>query len=320
MIDAALHRRSALLADQATNAFRLFNSAGDGGEGLVVEQLGDVLVVQTHEGRCQFDDEELRSACEYVLKHRGCRAAYRKVFPKDRSSQLAVLEKLHNDPTPWIGAPVEPEVVIRESGLQFLVHPYDGYSTGIFLEHRSQRDRIRRLAAGKRVLNTFAYTCGFSVAAAAGGALETTSVDLAIKSLEWGKRNFAASGIALDAQKFIASDIFDYYRRANRQRRRFDVIILDPPTFSRTKRPARVFSIKEHLHELTRGALSLLDPDGIVLLCTNHRQTSAGALEWSLRDAARSTGRSTELIERPELPADFAGDPDFAKSILVRVS
>jgi 23S rRNA (cytosine1962-C5)-methyltransferase len=242
---------------------------------------------------------------------------YRKVFQKDRSAGSRPLEKVHSDAGPWIGSAVEPEIKVREDGLVFIVRPYDGYATGLFLDHRLNRKRIRELVSGRRLLNTFAYTCAYTVAAAAGDARETVSVDVSRKALEWGKRNLSANGLSPDGHLFSCSDVFDYFRRAERQGRRFDVVILDPPTFSRTRRPARVFALEQDLGRLVEGGLGLLDPGGRLLLCVNHRGTSFGQLEKAVRAAAAEVGHSIGRLERQPLPDDFRGDPGHAKSILV---
>jgi len=256
--------------------------------------------------------------CGCLARRRlAARAIYQKVFAKDRSAALQELEQLHTAPEPWLGKRVEPEFPAIESGLRFLIRPYDGYSVGLFLEHRGNRRRVRELARGRIVLNAFAYTCGFSVAAAAGGAAETVSVDLSKKYLEWGKRNFAANGLELGAHRFICSDVFDYYARARRQGRRFDLVVLDPPTFARAKRPRRVFALAADLGRLVAGAVELLQPGGYLLLAVNHRGTSRRRLESSIERAAGQRG--CQIVERPRLPVDFRGDPGYAKAVLARV-
>ena len=275
-----------------------------------------MLIAQLHERRLTLDEHTARELCSQAAERLGASAVYRKVFPKDRSTAPAELERLHTEPTPWIGTASEAEFAVLEDGLRFFVRPYDGYSTGLFLEHRANRQRLRDLAAGRRVLNAFAHTCGFTVAAGVGGATMTVSVDVSRKTLEWGKRNLTANGLPLDDHKFICSDIFDYYRRARRQGLRFDLIVLDPPTFSRAKKPRRVFSLPEDLDRLLEGAVELLDPGGYLLLCTNHRATSVKRLEQGVRAAAG--GKRCEVIARPKLPDGFHGDPSYAKSILVR--
>ena len=181
-LQTAFAARERLLADPQTTACRLFNGAADGIDGLVIEKLGDVLVVQLHEQRLTPHQDVVRELCRWAVEQLGARAAYRKVFPKDRSGARKRWERLHSDPDPWIGTPVEPEFAVLENGMQLLVRPYDGYSTGVFLEQRANRRRLRELAAGGRVLNAFAHTCGFTVAAGLGGAAQTVSVDISARS------------------------------------------------------------------------------------------------------------------------------------------
>jgi 23S rRNA (cytosine1962-C5)-methyltransferase len=178
---------------------------------------------------------------------------------------------------------------------------------------------VRALVAGQRVLNTFAYTCGFTAAAALGGARQTVSVDLSRKFLEWGKRNLAVNGVALDAHQFICSDVFDYYRRAVRQGQRFDFVILDPPTFARRKGHRQTFVLERDLERLVAGALGLLERGGIVHLSVNQRATARGRLKEVIATAARAQGCRCQWLEAAPLPEDFRGDPEFAKSVLARV-
>jgi 23S rRNA (cytosine1962-C5)-methyltransferase len=316
-LERALSDRQALLADPGTNACRIFNAAADGVPGLVIEKFGDVLMAQLHEGRLGLSESQTRNLCAGAQQRLGARAVYRKVFAQERSRALPALDKLHRDPTPWLGDAVEDETPVRENGVRYLIRPYDGYSVGLFLEHRDNRRRLRELAAGRNVLNAFAYTCAFSVATALGNAAATTNVDVSKRYLEWGKRNFAANGLDLAAHKFICSDIFDYYRRAARQRRRFDLIILDPPTFGRARRPKRTFVLTEDLDALTAGALKLLNPGGYLLLAVNHRGTSRKRLEAAVSSAAGA--RAVQSIGRPRLPLDFAGDQNYAKAVLARL-
>ncbi len=315
--ERALAARATLLADPHSDVCRVFNGVADGIDGLVIEKLGDVLIAQLHEGRLRLAEPEVRSLCAFARRRLGARAVYRKTFARDRAVARETLSGLHSDPTPWLGEPVEAEFPVRENGMRFLVRPYDGYSVGLFLEHRENRQRVRALAKGRTVLNAFAYTCAFSVGAALGGATATVSVDVSRKHLAWGKRNFAANGLGLRSHLFICSDIFEYYRRAEHQGRAFGLIILDPPTFARTKRPRRVFVLADDLERLVAGAVGLLSPGGYLLLATNHRGTSRRQLERTVALAAGT--RPTEVVARPRLPRDYPGDSGYAKSILARV-
>lgn len=317
-LDAALAARRALLDDVHRTALRLLNDEADGIPGLVIERLADVLVAQCHEGRLALDLDDARAVCERAMNAIGAMAVYRKTFARDRSAALPSLEALHRDPTPWIGSPAAPELVVEEHGMRFLVRPYDGYAFGLFLDQRDNRARARALSAGRRVLNLFAYTCGFSVAAALGGAEQVVSVDVSKRSLEWGKRNFTANGLDLGRALFICSDALDYFVRARRQGRLFDLVIVDPPTFARIKGTRRVFSIERDLDALLAAALERLTPGGQILLSTNHRGTSAARLEAALHAAAAP--RRLTIEDRPRLPADFAGDAEYAKSLLARLT
>lgn len=348
-VDRALGARDSLRRDDSVSAYRVLNGQADGIPGLVIEKLGDVLIVQLHEGRLRLSLDETRSVVEGVHRRLGTRAVYRKTFVRDRAHVPAAIDGTHRDPMPWIGNPVEPELTVTEHDLRFVVRPYDGFSVGLFLEHRENRRRIHGLAAGRRVLNAFAYTCGFSVAAARGGAASVDSIDLSKRYLEWGKQNFTLNGIdtanptpgkesqssvlssketcsgprhhqpGLPGHRFFCCDIFDFYKRASRQDRRYDLIILDPPTLSRTRRPKRVFVLEGQLGPLLAGAIDRIEPGGLILLATNHRQISRPRLEEELTTAARAQDRACTITERPTLPPDFAGDPDYAKSVIAHV-
>jgi 23S rRNA (cytosine1962-C5)-methyltransferase len=313
---AALARRKTLLSDPTLDAVRLFHGRADGLDGLVVEKWGAVLIVQLHEGLPGPAPGDLRPYLESWRERFGAKAVYLKHFVRDRGGTDGEVRASHRDAAPWIGEPVEEEIAVREGGFTYLIRPYDGFSVGLFLEHRENRRRIAELAAGRRVLNAFAYTCGFSVAAAKGGAAAVSSVDLSKRYLEWGKRNFAANLLPTDPHRFYGSDVFEFFKRARRQGLRFDLVILDPPTFSRRRRPAAVFELRAELPRLVAEAVERLDRGGSLFLATNDRQLRLETLEGVIRQAAPH--RRLAVTARPALPPDFAGDPEYAKSILVR--
>ncbi len=314
---AALHRRRALLHDRELEAVRVFHGAGDGIEGLAIDRYGPVLVVQLREQRLRVPEQRVRSAVAWLLEQLGCVAAYRKVFPKDRSSGLRRLEALHRDPNPWIGRPVEPELIVREHGLRFLVRPYEGYATGLFLDHRDRRRWLRENAAGCRVLNLFAYTCAFSVAAAAGGASCVISVDASRKALEWGRRNFELNGLTIERHIFVRTDVRKYLDRARRKGWRYDLIIADPPAFGRSKQSRRPFVLDEELESLAAALSELLNPAGHLLLACNQQTIPPARLERAVRDAA--SGRGLEIVEQSGPPADFLHDRRHSHHLLMRV-
>lgn len=196
--------------------------------------------------------------------------------------------------------------VVQESGLNYEVDYLAGYSCGLFLDQRMNRRRLREFSP-KRVLNTFAYTCSFSVTAAMSGAA-TLSLDLAKPALARGRRNFELNGLSLDAHRFIADDVMDVFPRLRRRRETFDAIILDPPTFSRNK-SGRVFQVERDLDGLLEMALECLSPGGRVLLSTNCTALTGHHLE----SLARRVAPGSRLL-RPEAMPDIS--PQWAATTL----
>jgi 23S rRNA (cytosine1962-C5)-methyltransferase len=317
LIDRALEARAALIESGVTDAWRVFHGQSDGVDGLVLERFGPALIVQIHEGRLAISLDEVRTLAELAMQRLGIEAAYLKRFVRDRAGAGEDEQTLHRDATPWIGALLEEDWPIVEHGVKYLIRPYDGFSVGLFLEQRDNRRRVRELAAGRRVLNAFCYTCGFSVCAALGGASSVASVDLSKRYLEWGRRNFDTNAIDGAPHRFYCSDIFDFYKRAARQGLKYDLIVLDPPTFSRQRRPKREFSVEAQLDALLAGAVERLDSPGRILFSTNARMLDRSRLERALKAATK--GRRIVEIEWQRLPADFRGDEPYSRSVVVRI-
>lgn len=316
-LQASLVRRMNLLADPANDAIRLLNGSVEDVPGLVVEKLGPVLVMQTHDPPAWLDPM-LKDLGRWFSGRFDVQSVYLKRFVKNRQGVEGDVDDLHRSERPLLGKPSLPQVEIHENGLRFSIRPYDGYSVGLFLDQRENRLRVREMSEGKRVLNLFAYTCGFSVAAAAGGALQTVSVDVAVKNLEWGKLNFGLNGLSLDQHLFLRSDAGEALARLRRQNKRFDVIVLDPPSFAHGRKSQKDFSVLEDLASLVGAATEVLAPGGTLLVSTNHRKmTPRGLIERVRRGAPR--GR-VDILDTPPLPPDFAMDPDYAKTVIARVS
>ncbi len=313
LLEDAIRRRKALLSSPYTNAIRLFNAQADGMDGLVIEKYASVAIAQIHEARCPLDEPSIKNAFEKLIATVGVTSVYRKTFAVDRSTGNATLESQHRDPFPWIGKPAAEEFAALENQIRFLIRPFDGASVGLFLDARDNRRLLRDMADGCRVLNTFAYTCGFSVAATLGGAISTVNIDVSKRYLEWGKRNFAANELPLDEHLFYCCDVFDGFRRLAKQNQKFEIVILDPPTFGRVK-GGNPFVFEKDLPHLIAATFESLVPGGRILLSTNHRRTTLKRLEAAIAAAAP---RRFQFVERPALPPDFSGDPDYSKSLWI---
>ena len=165
----------------------------------------------------------------------------------------------------------EPRVV-SEAGLKFQVDLHSYLDTGLFLDHRETRALVRQRAQGKRMLNLFAYTGSFSVYAAAGGALATTSVDLSNTYQAWTKRNLELNGFSGDDHHLERADVFEYLDRAVRERRIFGLIVLDPPSFSNSKKMQEILDVQRDHRRLIEACLELLTPNGELYFSNNRRR------------------------------------------------
>lgn len=194
-----------------------------------------------------------------------------------------------------------PETIAMEHFLKYAIDFDAGYSVGFFVDQRENRRYLRSTPA-RRVLNCFAYTCSFSVAAASAGA-ETVNVDLSRKSLERGRRNFALNSLSAGAHKFIADDVLAVVPRMARRGEKFDTIILDPPTFSRSHRGG-TFHVESDFEELLAAALQIIDRDGRILLSTNCASLNDKALEVMARYCLKLTRKAGGFLRTPALP-DF---------------
>lgn len=193
------------------------------------------------------------------------------------------------------------ETVVTEAGLRYGLDFAAGYSVGLFLDQRANRQFLRA-AAPKRVLNTFAYTCSFSVAAASAGA-KTVSIDLSAKSIGRGKANFALNDLSADGHRFLADDALEVMPRLIRKMELFDAIILDPPTFSRGAK-GKKFQVEKNLGDLLHLALNLAAPKAKILLSTNCTRLDVEALQLVAKGELRVAQRRAE-------PHVTAALPDF---------
>ena len=309
--------------DRATTAFRLVHEAGDALPGLAVDVYGDHLVAQLYEDeRGTWTDERRRERVLDALGSIGFDGVYLKVRPKQANT---LVDTRRDDLAPSRavrGACAPDEIVVLEEGIPYAVRLGDGLSTGLFLDQRTNRRRVREASAGKRVLNLFAYTCAFSVAAAVGGAVRTVSVDAATVALERGKANLDRVGATNpSAHVRIAADAFDWLGRAAKQKERFDLVVLDPPSYSSTKTGR--FVGRTDYDDVAALAMALLVPGGVLLACSNHRQVDAARFRRFLHDAARKAGRTMVQAKDIPTPRDFPaplGGESHLKSVWVTLA
>jgi 23S rRNA (cytosine1962-C5)-methyltransferase len=314
-LHAGLVRRAECLGEPQTDCFRLLTGDFEDVSGVVVDRWGAVVMLQVQSERLPGRE---------LLERMG--AWYRRVLrvasilskgpSRHRSAPESEVDDWPGDVEVLSGGPAAEPLIVCERGLHYRIRFDQGASVGLFPDQRENRDRVRAAAAGKDVLNLFAYTCAFSVAAAAGGARRTVSVDVSLGHLKWGRENFRLNGLDPDPHGFIRSGALEYLKRARRLGEQFDIIVLDPPTFAHGRRGKNRFSLQEDLIDLIHDAVTLLRPRGVLFLSTNFRRMTRSGLRDRLSQG--SNGRPFEIMEFPSLPADFAVDPNHAKSLFAR--
>ena len=306
----AKEKRKAYYQDELTTAFRLFNQEGDGFGGLTVDLYGDYAVFSWYNS--------------YVYQIRQIISeAFRHVFPE----VLGAYEKIRFKGLDYESAHVYGQeapdfFTVLENGVLYQVFMNDGLMTGIFLDqHEVRGSLVDGLAMGKSLLNMFSYTAAFSVAAAMGGASQTTSVDLAKRSRELSQAHFQANGLSTDAHRFIVMDVFEYFKYAKRKGLTYDVIVLDPPSFARNKK--QTFSVAKDYHKLISQSLEILNPGGIIIASTNAANVSRQKFTEQIDKGF--AGRSYQILNKYGLPADFAYNKkdessNYLKVISMKVS
>lgn len=306
----AKEKRRAYYQDDLTTAFRLFNQEGDGFGGLTVDLYGDYVVFSWYNS--------------YVYQIRKVISeAFRQVFPE----VLGTYEKIRFKGLDYESAHVYGQeapdfFTVLENGVLYQVFMNDGLMTGIFLDqHEVRGSLVDGLAMGKSLLNMFSYTAAFSVAAAMGGASQTTSVDLAKRSRELSQAHFQANGISTDDHRFVVMDVFEYFKYAKRKGLTYDVIVLDPPSFARNKK--QTFSVAKDYHKLISQSLEILNPEGIIIASTNAANVSRQKFTEQIDKGF--AGRSYQILNKYGLPADFAYNKkdessNYLKVISMKVS
>ena len=162
--------------------------------------------------------------------------------------------------------------MVLEYGIKFKVNLLDYLDTGLFLDHRETRQLVAARAKEKRLLNLFAYTCSFSVHAAAAGAIFTKSVDMSNTYTDWGRDNFILNSLPLKNNPIVRADCLKFLDEEIFSKTKYDIIVIDPPTISRSKKMDQMFDIQLDYISLIKKCLNLLSPDGVIFFSTNSRK------------------------------------------------
>jgi 23S rRNA (cytosine1962-C5)-methyltransferase len=321
-VDPAMELREAFFDAEVTNAYRLIHGSADGHPGLYLDRFDDFALLSS--ARPNVTQAEIDGLKPW-FRRQGLRTIYYRRFSRQPGPSDAS--------KPLVGETAPREFIIRENGLRYAISFAEGYSVGLFLDQRENRRRllVNHVAAdfplfpsdlaAAEVLNTFSYTCAFSVCAAKAQA-HTTSLDLSRKYLDWGRRNFTLNGLAAENHEFIYGDAFDWMKRLAKKKRLYDLVILDPPTFSRSKQHGS-FQVEQNFGGLVKLALPLLGPGGVLLASTNLSTLTPESFLESIIETIQRSRRTIAQQHYAPQPPDFPitrTEPSYLKTAWFRVS
>jgi 23S rRNA (cytosine1962-C5)-methyltransferase len=283
-VERALALRTAFFDPAVTNARRLINAEGDGLPGLIADLYDDVLVLQI----ATLGMEKLKPFVLDLL-----RAATKPRTVLEKSDLPARREEgLEEGQALLMGEPVE-RVRILEGGISYWVGLAEGQKTGFYLDQRESRKLVRECAAGRRVLNTFAYTGSFSVCALLGGAVRADSVDSSAAAMDLAQDNFELNGLASDSGAFFTADVFEFLREPALDH---DFIILDPPAFAKKK--TDVVAACRGYKDINRLALQRVRAPGLVLTFSCSHFVDEGLFQQVVFQAAHEAGRRVRILQK----------------------
>jgi 23S rRNA (cytosine1962-C5)-methyltransferase len=283
-------QRRAPLREQGTSCYRWLYGEGDGVPGIVVDLYGDYAVVEIYADALQEVLDWVRAGLLACAKLKGI------LLRGERVTSL------------W-GRRPNRELVVEENGLRLYVDLVAGQKTGLYLDHRENRQYLEPWCAGKRVLNCFAYTGAFSLYAIRGGASEVTGVDIAAPLAYECMRNLELNGFDPDAHPFVVADCFELLQAYAEQGKQYDLVIVDPPSLARAKK-SRFAAQRAYVH-LNQAAMRCVAPGGQLATASCTSQVHPRAFREALGDAAARAGRrflmlheAGQAIDHP-VPAHF---------------
>lgn len=317
-ITSAIALRDRFFSDTDTNAYRLINGEGDLLPGLIVDKYDQIFVVQS---TTMGMDLLLPVVVEELKKCGGQRL----VGIYEKSVAAVRREESLAPRSGWLMGDMPQELQVQENGLRFIVDVEGGQKTGFFLDQRQMRQQIRSLAKGRRVLNAFSFTGGFSVYALAGGAISVDSLDSSAPALLLGDRNVALNGEKYPNKDFVhrslCADAFEFLREGKEFP--YDLVILDPPAFA--KKQSDVLAACRGYKELNRAVISKLPQGALLLTCSCSYHVDSALFQKVVFQAAREADRTVRIVGRHQQGADQPvnlchPEGDYLKSLLLYVN
>lgn len=305
-------RKQAQLPELHTNAFRLVHGEGDGLPGLIIDFYAGTTVVQAHDTGMHLDRHQIAQALQEVLG-----SSLNSIYYKSQGTLPGQLRDTLQDEYLY-GKALVP-VVINENGKKFLVDWESGQKTGFFLDQRDNRKLLGKYSKGKKVLNTFCYTGGFSVYALLEGAALVHSVDASEKAIELTRKNIELNGFDANQHACFALDTFDFLKE---ERTEYDIVILDPPAFAK-HRDARHQAVKGY-QRLNAETMKRMKPGGIIFTFSCSQVVDRQLFYDTLVSASIQAGRQIKVLHHLSQPADhpvsmFHPEGEYLKGLVLYV-
>lgn len=294
-----------------TNAMRLVNGIGDQLPGLIIDRYDQHFVIYALE--------------EFWLAHK---ALLKEFLTQHFEVKFLVIKNRSASSSPVMGKESmdvlvsgPSQTIVEENGLKFHVDLGDHLNQGLFLDMRKNRKLVASLSSGKEVLNCFAYTCSFGAHCRLAGALRVVNVDISSKFLKSGEENYKLNHLKTGRSEFMREHAIRYIERAAKRNNLFDVIILDPPSFSRFE--GKVFSVKKEMPNMMAKAIAALKPEGVLFVATNLSSINRAQLEsWAWAAAKANNALITE-IDKLGQDVDFRGSglvkESFLSALLLKI-
>lgn len=297
--ESAWNLRERLGLFESSEAFRIFHGPGEGNfesRLCAVDRFSHhywITQWEEHESRV-YHQKTLEKNLIHFLEGKGAKSAVKVVRPHNGLSSEAVL---------LFGKAPKSRFPVTENGVQFWIQFQNTRHPGLFLDHEPLRSWLRKQTRGLSILNTFAYTGSLSVAGALGQASEITTLDLSRSAIEWAKENFLLNGLEPQENRWIIGNVFEWLPRFKKEKKKFDCIIIDPPSFSRAGHGN--FSTAKDLQKLHGIALELLVEKGYLITSINSAKISWQKFEMDVFKAAKSQNKNLAILKQIDLPESF---------------
>lgn len=302
-----VRKRLGLVNHPLTNCFRFIHGEGDGLPGLIADVYDKHIVLQIHHAGMEHF---LPAIEEAMLNRKDFSPETLVVKYADKKTQHKELKYLKGNAT---------DAVVKENGIAFHVDWARGQKTGFFIDQRENRALLKQYAAGKKVLNTFCYTGGFSVYAEKGGAAEVHSVDYSQWAMDEVQKNYALNGLDVTPERLICGDALDYLQKHSHD---FDVIVLDPPAFAKSIH-SRHNAIQAY-KRINQSAIRQIRPGGIIFTFSCSQVVDAHMFRQAVYSAGIEVGRTVRILHRLSQPADhpvnlFHPETEYLKGLVLMV-